>query len=924
MVLFLLYKNEASLEYCKSIIFGMKFALSFYYVGLVERELIIIIFDICCFFFNECFPQHCSSGSVLFCAEMQALSFMFRFLKEIFLCSWVTVAEVEDFIKERVALYRLQGQKDHQCRLFSRPAAYDWAEAKEFTKETLTRLITGLKPREDPTGIGRDCSLMGIFIRQVSQGMIPTPKDLELKDFLPTQAPLLDYLKLDAQRPDSWSLPTVEYLSYLQANRGISMGILGNIEVREIVLGSSSPADIQEISDWMWSKFAEDQLIYPTGVMSMDVEEVKITLYDYLRLAGQLDPDLDVIVCSKVRATTVNKQLKGTKDEWFQFPARLMLGNGITWSLQILYPVREHYHDGKRSKVIKKIKILPEVLDLLRSLPVLTGVGIRTDIVEIEDVYSMLSGQEVILPKFVELGPLALCAGWGSDRTNMPILAASVIGMIMNKMVSEGDTSWGYYWQDIPDALQIYCIADLRMGHITYLILMAILQRDIFPDRDTVILLGNVDDKVFTEWFSALIRTALLGTETYQPSLEKARSRAELLQSLRFRTQEGKISSRCPSRVSAIIPLLPNWPTITYGGPRFLHQVRIATLSNFQHLREHQNAMDEAFFQVQWSKGDLQLVTFGLDCLNGVDWTVPAQTPGFGLEFCFEIPSQPLKICPATMDPTYTQVQSTYLKRPQRFAVLEWIRLNPTMFGDLVERMEVDAAMMGRLGSYYESMRLEFFRTTGSTDVVSYTKEEQIRANNQKLLERVRKDVEDCEVELQMRKARLMEVEFEMSQGLLVNRTGWEHFLTATTKRPIKYIPRSRPRYVVEPPRTRQYDSEQAGPSSGQRRSGSSVTSKGRKRSRDCSEHGEPEKRGRSSTPFSTSRSRGDPELVFDPSEHRSCGKYTGKRKSKVQAQAITQDEWEERSRKPSQSPSVDEYHILTVEYDDSILDDSD
>lgn len=890
----------------------------------------------------------CSSGTINNCLQLQLvntlLKVLFTFLTSFtvsfdkhynnfgktlntsYFLRWLTTTEVENEILERIYHYRNRKQDgSHQSLLFPRLCAQDWAENKVYTKESLYELMTGLSKPEQHKGFHKDSRNMGVFLRASEPGRIPVPKDSKIEDFFPTSAPLLDFLKLDSERPDSWDLPSVEYLEYLQSFRGINMDQLGAVEVREIVVGRSSVEEIKSSVDWFWTHYHDDQEKFPTGCLSMDVEEFKITKYDYLRLTGDLDSHLNVVVCS-YKQERMHPSLT-VEDGWFQFPTRIMLGNGLSWSLQILYPVDEHtvVVKGRTSsglKKLEKLKIQPDILDLLRSLPVLVGVGIRGDVTEIEDVYSRLSGEEVTLSSYVELGTLALCLGWGSDRTNMPILAASTLGMIMNKTCSEGDKDWGSSWESLPDSLKSYCLADIRMGHLTYLVLISLLQRDLFPDRDTVCLLGNVDSRTFTEWFAAHIRTALLGTEVCPTALEQARSREELLETIRFRTHAGKISSRCPLRVAAIIPLLRSWPSITYGGPRNLHEARLAIYDSFLYLRKHESSRDEPFFQVVWDSGISDMVRFGME-LESVDWQAPATTPGFGLSFSSEIGQECLVLDPATMAVNATQLEANRLGRPQKLLLLEWVRLNPLLYADLISRMERDKEVMRRLGSYYESLRLAYYRVTGSLDILSEYKEQKILEQNQRLMSRLKREVEEAENELEMRKTRLAGAEAEEALGLFTIRTGWEHVIPPTPKRPVKYLPRSRPRFVfTEPKRYGPMSYEQAGPSSFRPRSISAVTRIGRKRSRDQSCAGNP-KRRRSRTPFTTSRISSNPQLILDGEEHPSCGKYVGKGKgagkgaSCAKSQPVnlypTQDAFEERSKDYS-------YEVI-MEYDDSILD---
>ena len=53
--------------------------------------------------------------------------------------------------------------------------------------------------------------------------------------------------------------------------------MLKDVEAKEIIAGVSSPEEIHEINLWMQEQHAKDQLILPTRVVSMEVEEIRVT-----------------------------------------------------------------------------------------------------------------------------------------------------------------------------------------------------------------------------------------------------------------------------------------------------------------------------------------------------------------------------------------------------------------------------------------------------------------------------------------------------------------------------------------------------------------------------------------------------------------------------------------------------------------------
>ena len=64
--------------------------------------------------------------------------------------------------------------------------------------------------------------------------------------------------------------------------------MLEDVEVREIICEISSTEEIQKFHEWMTEKHLENQATFDSGVISMDVEDVKASYYDVMRMAGRI------------------------------------------------------------------------------------------------------------------------------------------------------------------------------------------------------------------------------------------------------------------------------------------------------------------------------------------------------------------------------------------------------------------------------------------------------------------------------------------------------------------------------------------------------------------------------------------------------------------------------------------------------------
>ena len=98
-----------------------------------------------------------------------------------------------------------------------------------------------------------------------------------IKKFLPAGAPLLDHLVHDTRKLKGWKYPKLKDLEKYQSNRGLSLGMLEEIEVRELVCGVSSEKEIAATREWINKMHEKDQGSFGSQVVSLDVEDVKVT-----------------------------------------------------------------------------------------------------------------------------------------------------------------------------------------------------------------------------------------------------------------------------------------------------------------------------------------------------------------------------------------------------------------------------------------------------------------------------------------------------------------------------------------------------------------------------------------------------------------------------------------------------------------------
>ena len=182
--------------------------------------------------------------------------------------------ELEDAVKRRLELQRSKTVKELMSLLVSHRGEKVWGEKRVGSKVEMVAQIVGFRPK---INTGRDTSCMDVYLNRVSRSGLDMPTMMTQEQFLPAGAPLLDFLAYDTRKPEGWKYPKAENLEYYQNNRGLSLEMLKEIEVRELVCGVSSEKEIDEIREWIKEMHEKDQGSFSSQVVSLDVEDVKVT-----------------------------------------------------------------------------------------------------------------------------------------------------------------------------------------------------------------------------------------------------------------------------------------------------------------------------------------------------------------------------------------------------------------------------------------------------------------------------------------------------------------------------------------------------------------------------------------------------------------------------------------------------------------------
>ena len=223
-----------------------------------------------------------------------------------------------------------------QTWLIPQPISNSWGDKRPYNKVNLVKDMIGYKPKINTKDDERN---MRLYLRQSFKDKLVIPKSGLDEEFLPMGAPLLDFLTVETEGPTGWKYPRLEDLRKYQSNRGLTFSVLEEVKVREIICGISTNDEIKKFHEWITEKHIKNQDKFDTGVISMDVEDVKASYYDVMRMVGKIVIEKPGIQVFKTRID--DRAVPGIREDgWKQTPGKIMFGDGITWTAIISLPYK--------------------------------------------------------------------------------------------------------------------------------------------------------------------------------------------------------------------------------------------------------------------------------------------------------------------------------------------------------------------------------------------------------------------------------------------------------------------------------------------------------------------------------------------------------------------------------------------------------
>jgi hypothetical protein len=182
-------------------------------------------------------------------------------------------------------------------------------------------------PGRHPTYRGRqtrqDADHMAAWLENVThESLVADPGHLEYEKVFPCAAPLADFLLLDCEREDSYVLPSLDVVRKWVSTRSITADWASKVHVKEFIVGHSTEEEFHSFRADFFRRHCRDQNELPTGVLSLDVEDVKAQVHDLYRMRTRVGEWLTL-------NGSDNEPIYSDDDDserGFGFPGKIMYG----------------------------------------------------------------------------------------------------------------------------------------------------------------------------------------------------------------------------------------------------------------------------------------------------------------------------------------------------------------------------------------------------------------------------------------------------------------------------------------------------------------------------------------------------------------------------------------------------------------------
>lgn len=450
--------------------------------------------------------------------------------------------------------------------------------------------------------------------------------------------------------------------------------------------------DISVTNSWLTPdpqsiRFPNYYRVYDVSILSFDKEDFDFgvnTFNDYLQEQRVLRFDANPVTFAVQTIKIPREAYEEIKEEKYrdvtfdwhedvtdcvEVPAKIILGAGISFCLVISlgFVEVETRKDGVKTFTFMQDELPLPVLRFLDNLPLLYSSGAKHQLDCLTRVLSDLYNVRLDLRVF-DIGALAVACGYKAVDYSLCSILHMVGAALFPSFVEGFDNGWA---GDLTEIMKDYLKSKCRNMYNLYNVLMACFVRNVFPDPDIVLTVMEMSQDSFLCWFTEFVGSALCDANVHA-DIHKEPTRSEMIMSL-----------DCGNALSSLLgDLIPNIPTLPYGGGRFLHHARNCFAIQYHALRKINLPMysGEVPNLTKNLDDEMYRLLFNRDYVNDSGYSVDG--PGLHPNPTFEVNIYKLDIYEANVLNLEPQYHRNLIP-----AVLEWGRLNPKKIPELFKAL---------------------------------------------------------------------------------------------------------------------------------------------------------------------------------------------------------------------------------------------
>ena len=499
---------------------------------------------------------------------------------------------------------------------------------------------------------------------KITEEEVPLPGGVPLIDLMAVYIdtrPELQELRPDIEDMRNSRLPTPQELN----------------NEREVTIGVSKLEAWMDGIEFLKLKAKEGQDI-PFNFMAADTESIPLKI-TWPKYPGSSTWESLLLYISMQAASGVDKlefTVARGGESACGLPTRFFFGNR-EWQFHIRMPVIHYRRNGETKVSLRLDTELTEVVkQLFLMLPSMVGAGITEDYVEwnaiLEAVWYTSFFTQMRKP--IELEHLARAARINTINSSIFHLNWWCFGTVLPKgIASIGDGKWGQPLSSLPPSLRQYLVADIvqTVKIARFLALKWILQT--VPDMTMIRDASSFTITQFLQWsHQKLVPILFTGIRGIIKDSSGKWLRPERQDTWVEQDNAAELVKRLNPPTLSQYPAIwsiPDWPSITCGGPRSIHQIRLSFITILPELR----SLDPDSWMIH-HKDKLLYWCFGVapvDCSASL-----APIPAIGFARSPTIDSA-LNNNPSAWTRLQFDQSKIHIVRSDRMLIYEFARLDP-------------------------------------------------------------------------------------------------------------------------------------------------------------------------------------------------------------------------------------------------------